>query len=166
MDTIKQYLPLCWFGANPLDLDRSVRFFQQNLWFYFVLELFIQVNMIDDFEAVIEVVLETGLTLLFVGLVLFLNKSTHSFVQVTTSVLFCENVVAVFVVPVMVWLTMSESELSYALMFLLVLWDFCLIAFVYKKSLGINAAASWVVSLFYFTCTYGLAYGITALAIG
>lgn len=166
MDTIKQYLPLCWFAANPLDLTRSIPFFKHNLLFYFIVELFIQINMIDHFEAVIEVILETGLTLLFVGFILFLNKSTHSYVQIASSILFCENVIAVFVVPVMVWLTMTENEFSYALMVLLVLWDFSLVAFVYKKALGINKAAGTVVSLFYFACTYGLAYGITTYFIG
>ncbi|WP_031435499.1 hypothetical protein [Methylomarinum vadi] len=166
MGTFRQYLPLCWFAANPLDLTRSVGFFKHNLWFYFVVELFIQVNMIDNFEAVFEVILETGLTLLFVGIVLFLNKSTHSYIQVTSAVLFCENIIAVLAVPVMVWLTMTDNEFSYLLMFLLILWDFSLVAFVYKKALGINTAAGCVVSLFYFSCTYGLAYGITTIFIG
>ena len=165
MGTFKQYFPLCWFAANPLDLPRSIRFFKQNLWFYFIIELFIQINMIDDFEAVFEVILETSLTLLFVCIILFLNKSTLSFIQIASAVLFCENVVAIFAVPTMVWLTMTDDELSYFLMLLLIIWDFSLVAFVCKKAIGINAAAGIVVSLIYFTCTYGLAYGITTYFI-
>ncbi|WP_305907002.1 hypothetical protein Q9L42_018135 [Methylomarinum sp. Ch1-1] len=166
MDTLKQYLPLCWFTANPLDLPRSVRFFRLNLLFYFIVELFIQINMIEYFEAIFEVTLETGLTLVFVGLVVLLNKSGHSFIQVSSAILFCENVVAVVVVPTMIWLTITEDELSYVTMAFLMLWDFSLVAYVYKKTLGINTAAGAVVSLFYFTCTYGFAYGITSLIIG
>lgn len=166
MDTIREYLPLCWFSANPLDLPRSTRFFRNNLIFYFVVELFIQVNMIDDFEAVFEVILETGLTLAFVGLILFLNKSLHSYIPIASAILFCENVVAVVVVPVMVWLTIAEDELSYIMMILLIIWDFALIAYVCRRALGINKAAGLVVSLFYFACTYGFAYGITTLIIG
>lgn len=166
MDTIRQYFPLCWFSANPLDLPRSTSFFRNNLIFYFVVELFIQVNMIDDFEAIFEVILETGLTLAFVAIILCLNKTFHSFIPITSAILFCENVVAVVVVPVMVWLTITEDELSYLAMILLVIWDFSLVAYVCRKALGINKAAGLVVSLFYFACTYGLAYGITTLLIG
>ncbi len=166
MDTFRQYFPLCWFAANPLDLPRSLRFFKHNLVIYFVIELFIQLNMIDDIEAVFEVILETGLTLAFIGAILLLNKSTHSFIQVSSSILFCENVVAVLAVPVMVWLTMTDDEFSYLSMLLLVIWDFSLVAFVCKKALGINSAAGCVISLVYFACTYGLAYGITSFFIG
>ncbi len=166
MDTFKQYLPLCWFATHPLDLPRSIRFFKQNLWFYFAVELFIQLNMIDDIEAVFEVTLETGLTLSFAGIILLLNKSAHSYIQVTTAILFCENVVALFGVPVMIWLTVTEDQFSYLMMLLLIIWDFSLVAFICKKVLGINALAAIVMSLFYFTYTYGLAYGITALLLG
>ena len=166
MNTFRQYLPLCWFGENPLDLPRSTKFFKQNLAFYFILELFIQVNMIDVHEALFEVILETALTLAFAGVILFLNKSSHSYVQVTSAIIFCENVVAVFVVPVMWWLTITEHELSYFMMFLLSLWDFALVAFIVKKVLGINTAAGCIMSLFYFIITYGGAYGATILLFG
>lgn len=166
METFKQYLPLCWFSANPLDLPRSVRFLQQNLWFYFGLELFIQINMIDDIEAFFEVTLETGLTMSFAAIILLLNKSMHAYVQVTSSILFCENVVAVFVLPVMLWLTVTDSEISYLLMLLLIIWDFSLVSYVCKRVLGINKAAACVMAFFYFCYTYGLAYGLTTLVMG
>lgn len=166
MNTFRQYLPLCWFGENPLDLPRSLPFFKQNLTFYFILELFIQVNMIEYHEALFEVIIETVLTLTFAGIILILNKSSHSYIQVASAIIFCENVVAIFVVPVMVWLTITEHELSYLMMFLLTVWDFALVAFIVKKVLGINVAAGCVVSFFYFIVTYGGAYGTTILIFG
>ncbi len=166
MNSYKHYLPLCWFGVNPLDLPRSVKFFQQNLWFYFFLELFIQLNMIDIHEAIFEVILETSLTLFFSFIVLTLNRSAHSYVQVTSAILFVENVIAIFVVPTMVWLTISDHELSYILMIILTLWDFAAVAYIVKKVLGINAAAGCVISLLYFLVTYGGAYATTVILLG
>ncbi len=163
MNIFKLYLPLCWLKVNPLDLPRSVAFFKQNLWFYFIVELFIQANMIDPTEAFFEVILETALTLSFIGLILFLNKNSHLFVQIATAVLFCENVVAFFGVPVVIWLTVSESMLSYYLMGMLILWDFILITNIIKNILSINLAASLTISLFYFVMTYFGAYGVTLL---
>ena len=163
MNTFKLYLPLCWLKVNPLDLPKSVVFLKQNFWFYFIVELFIQANMIDPSEAFFEVIVETALTFGFVGLILFLNKSTHLYVQIITAVLFCENVVAFFGVPVVIWLTVSESMISYYLFGLLMLWDFVLITFIIKKVLSINTAASLTISFFYFMMTYAGAYGLTLL---
>ena len=163
MNTFKLYLPLCWLKVNPLDLPRSVEFLKQNFWFYFIVELFIQANMIDPSEAFFEVIVETTLTFSFVWLILFLNKSTHLFVQIITAVLFCENVVAFFGVPVVIWLTVSESIISYYLFGLLIFWDFILITFIIKKVLSINTAASLTISFFYFLLTYVGAYSLTLL---
>jgi hypothetical protein len=160
---IKLYLPLCWLKTNPVDLPRSTEFLQQNLWFYFVVELFIQANMIDPSEAFVEVVIETGLTIGFVGLILLLNKTTHLYVQILTAVLFCENIIAIFGVPIVVWLTVSESFISYYFMGFLVFWDFILITYIIKKVLSINTAASLTISFFYFMMTYAGAYGITLI---
>jgi len=163
MNTFKLYLPLCWLKVNPLDLPRSVEFLKHNFWFYFIVELFIQANMIDPSEAFFEVIVETTLTFSFVWLILFLNKSTHLFVQIITAVLFCENVVAFFGVPVVIWLTVSESIVSYYLFGLLMFWDFILITFIIKKVLSINTAASLTISFFYFIMTYVGAYSLTLL---
>ncbi len=163
MSTFSSYLPICWLKANPLDLPKSTKFLKQNFWFYFLVELFIQANMIDPSEAFFEVVVETTLTFAFVWLILLLNKTTHLYVQIISAVLFCENVVAFFGVPVVVWLTVSESLVSYYLMALLIFWDFILITFIIRKVLAINLAASLSLSFFYFMMTYAGAYSLTLL---
>ncbi len=163
MNIFKLYLPVCWLKINPLDLPKSIQFFKQNLWFYFIVELFIQANMIDPTEAFVEVVLETSLTLAFVALILFLNKSSHLYIQIATTVLFAENVVAFFGVPVVIWLTVSDSIYSYYLFAVLTIWDFILITFIIKSVLSINTPASLTISFFYFLMTYFGAYGVTLL---
>ncbi len=56
MDNLKNYLPICWFEGNPLDLPRSYRFLKQNLLFYYFVELFMQYNMVNDFfDALVDV---------------------------------------------------------------------------------------------------------------
>jgi hypothetical protein len=164
MDFIKQYLPLCWLKNNPLDLPRSIAFFRQNLLFSFVIEYFMQANMTDDpIEAFFEVGIETFLTLLFVGLVLFLNKTLYVYVQITTAILFCANVISVVIVPVMVWLTVSEHPISYYLLGLLMLWDFAVVAYILKRTIIINTAAGIALALFYFVATYLGAFALGQL---
>lgn len=157
------YLPLCWFRNHPLQLPSSVKFFWQNLIFYFTVWFFVQANMIPVLEAFFEVTIETVLTVLFIVAILALNRTMHNFMQVATAVLVCENAVAIFTVPVAVWLTVTHDWLSYVALTALILWDFSLITYIMKKVLAIDIWASIVVTVFYFGLTYALAYGLTLL---
>ncbi|TRX02928.1 hypothetical protein [Candidatus Methylobacter oryzae] len=164
MDVLKQYLPLCWLKNNPLELPRSVDFFKQNLLFYFVVEYFMQANMTDDpIESFTEVSIETLLTLLFIGVMLFFNRTLYAYVQVTTAIIFCANIIALFIVPVLIWLTISEEPLSYYLLILLLLWDYTLVTYIIRQVLSINVIASLVLSLFYFVATYFGAFALGQL---
>ncbi len=164
MGVIRQYFPLCWFNVSVFDLPRSTRFFKHNAIFYFIAVFFIQFNMSDDIDTIFEVLLETGLTLTFIALVLWLNQTFHLYVQVASAILFCENVVALFLIPIVFWVTVAEDAPSYAMLALFLLWDMAIIARIFKDVLQINTPASLVVSLVYFLTTYGGAYGIYSLA--
>jgi hypothetical protein len=164
MDVLKHYLPLCGLKVNPLELPRSVDFFKQNLLFYFVVEYFMQANMTDDpIEAFVEVSMAALLSLLFIGIMLFFNRSLYAYIQVTTAVIFCTNIVALSIVPVLVWLTISEDALSYYVLALLLLWSYILVTRIFKKVLSVNIFASLIVSLFYFIATYLGAFGLGQL---
>lgn len=163
MEILKQYLPICWFKNNPLQLPHSVLFFKQNLAFYFIVEFFTQANMISPFEAFVEVTTETLLTLLFIFVVLTLNRTMHTYMQVASAILVSENVVAIFGVPVIFWLTVTDSWFSYAALALLVAWDFALITYIMRKVLAVDLLAGLIMSFVYFIATYGAAYMLTIL---
>jgi hypothetical protein len=162
METIREYLALCWFQNDPLELPRSVSLFKSSLLIYFIVGYLLQANMIDDpFEAFYEVSLQIVFMLLFIGIVLLLNKTLYVYLQVTTAFIFCANVISVFIVPVMVWLTISEDLYSYYLLFLLLGWYYLIVTYVVKYTLIINVPASLVLAIIYFTVTY---WGAFALA--
>jgi hypothetical protein len=166
VEILGHYLPLAWFRHNPLELTRSTVFFRQNLLFYFVVEYFMQANMTDDpFESFTEVSIQTLLTLTFIGLILHLNKILYAYVQVTTAILVCANVVSLFVIPVLIWLTVTEDLLSYYSLGLLFIWEFTVISYIFKKVLAINSAASLALSVLYFTVTYLGAFAIGQVLI-
>lgn len=161
---LKKYLPLCWLRNNPLDLPRSVDFFKQNLLFYFVAEYFMQANMTDDpLESFTEVSIETLLTLIFIGVMLFFNRTLYAYVQVTTAIIFCANVIGLFVIPVLIWLTISDEPLSYYLLSLLLFWDYAVVTHIIRQVLSINILASVVLALFYFIATYFGAFALGQL---
>jgi hypothetical protein len=161
IEIIRQYLPLCWFRHNPLELTRSMSFFKQNLLFYFIVEYFMQANMTDDpFESFTEVSIQTLLTLMSIGFILHINKTLYAYIQVTTAILVCANVVSLFVIPVLIWLTVNEDLLSYYSLGLLLIWEFTVIAYIFRKIMSINVAASLALSVLYFTVTYLGAFAI------
>ncbi|MDO9139538.1 MAG: hypothetical protein Q7U38_04340 [Methylobacter sp.] len=164
MDVLTQYLSLCWLQNNPLKLPRSVSFLKQNLLFYFVVEFFMQTNMTDDpIDSFIEVTLETLLTFVFIGVLLFLNRMLYAYIQVMTAIIFCANVVGLFIVPVVAWLTVSEDILSYYLLAMLLLWNYVLVTYIFKQVLAVNIPAGMVLSLFYFLITYFGAFALGQL---
>jgi hypothetical protein len=155
IEILKQYLPLCWLKQNPLKLTRSMSFFKQNLLIYFIVEYFMQTNMTDDpFESFTEVTLQIFLTLIFISFILRINNMLYAFIEVTSSILVCANTVSFFIIPVLIWLTVNEDILSYYCLALLLIWEFIVMAYILKKTLAINSAASLALSALYYIITY------------
>lgn len=162
MDTVKHYLRLCWFDASPLDLVKSTDFLKLNSLVYWIVQYLLQSNMTDDpFESFFEVTLELLFTFIFVGVTLLLDKRLYAYIQITTAILFCTNLLSIFIIPVMVWLTVSDDPLSYYVMSILVLWLYALITHIVKTTLSIDLLASLALSLLYFTMIY-----LGAIALG
>ena len=119
MDNIREYLALCWLNNDPLELPRSVGLFKNNLLIYFIIGYLLQANMIDDpLESLYDISLQVMFMLAFIGIMLSLNKTLYAYIQVTTAFMFSANLIAAFVVPVMVWLTVTEDLYSYYLFFI------------------------------------------------
>ncbi|NOU23140.1 MAG: hypothetical protein HOO93_15410 [Methyloglobulus sp.] len=162
MDTIREYLALCWLNNDPLELPRSVGLFKKNLLIYFVVGYLLQANMIDDpVESLYEISLQTVLMLAFIGIMLALNKTLYAYIQITTAFMLSANLISAFVIPVMVWLTVSEDIYSYYLFFLLLAWYYAIVSYIIKCTLLINVPASMVLALFYFIATF-----LSAFALG
>ena len=166
MGIIRQYMALCWFAVSPLELPRSTRFFKYNLIFNFAIFFFIHFNMTDDIESATEVIFETLLNLGFIALTLWINRSIQSFIQVSSSVLFCENMVAIFLVPIMFWATVVEDWWGYGSLAIAVVWSWIIIAVIFKKVLHINSLAGLVMSLFYFLFSFGGGFAINSFLTG
>jgi hypothetical protein len=166
MDIIKQYLALCWFDVSPLELPRSTSFFKKNLIFNFLMFIFIHFNMTDDFESISEVFIETLLNLSFIALALWLNRSMHTYIQVASAILFCENFTSLFLLPTIFWATVAEDWLSYGALAIILFWTWALIGAIFKKILHINVFAGLVMSLFYLLFSFGGGFAINSFLTG
>lgn len=161
MDNLREYFALCWLNNDPLELPRSIGLFKKSLFIYFVVGYLLQANMIDDpFEAFYEISLQIIFMLLFLAIMLYLNKTLYAYIQITTAFLFSANLISIFGVPVMVWLTVSEDIYSYYAFALLLAWYYAIVTYVFKNTLLINVPASLVLTLFYFIATFLAAFAI------
>ncbi|GAB6142343.1 hypothetical protein JCM14076_30720 [Methylosoma difficile] len=161
MAIFKHYLPLCWFRKNPYALEDSLGFLKKNLVYFFIVQFFLQANMTDDpGESFVEVILEIIVSLLFIGLMLLLNGTSYAFIRMANAFFFGMNAVSFLVIPILIWLTVSENIVSYYLLALTGAWAYMIVTYIIKRTLLINTAASMVLSLTYFATTY---YGAFAL---
>jgi len=166
MDIIKQYLNLCWFSVSPLELPRSTLFFKINLIVSLALFFFIQFNMTDEIESISEVILETLLNLGFIALALWLNKNMHAYIQVGSAIMFCENVMAGLLIPVMFWVTVAEDWLSYGVLLTGMFWNWLMVGVIFKHALNITLLAGLVMSLFYIIFSFGGGFALNSFLTG
>ena len=117
----------------------------------------------DPVEAFTEVGIATLLMLMFIGFILLLNKTLYAYIQVVTAILVCENIIAVFIVPVIIWLTVSEASPSYYILTLLFLWNYAVITHILRQVLSINIPAGMALSLLYFIIIYLGAFALGQL---
>jgi hypothetical protein len=127
---------------------------------------FIQFNMTDEIESFTEVILETLLNLGFIALTLSLNRNMHAYIQVSSAILFCENVVSIFLLPIMFWATVAEDWLSYGILGVMILWNWIMVGVIFKRVLDINTTAGMVMSLFYFLFSFGGGFAINSMLTG
>lgn len=155
MEILKDYLPICFFKKKIYQVPRSISFFQKNLLFYVGVGYFIQANLLDDpIEAFFEVVLETTVTLSFIAIMLISLRGLHTFIQVATVFLFCENFGYFLGLPAVIWMTLTDDPFSYYIISLLVVWNVFMIANVIRQVLNVTTMAGLVMSIVYFFVTY------------
>jgi hypothetical protein len=154
MEALNQYLSLCWFRNTLDDLPDSPKLFRYSLIFYVVVGISIQSNVTDPLEAVLDVLLETILTLVFIATVLFFVKSVNLFKIVTTAFLICTNFIYVLGTPVMVWVTVSGDEYSFGVLGLLLIWWAAIINYILKTLLPFSWSYSLLMTVVFITIVY------------
>lgn len=123
-----------------------------------------QLNMIDDpVDAIFDVTFETVLTMVFIATTLLLNRSFDKFVQVASGLLVCDNVLACLSLPLVAWITISESLFSYSILGLMFLWNMLIVSYIFNRVLKINTMASLVMGMLYFMVTYIGTFYLSAL---
>jgi hypothetical protein len=167
MGLLFNYLSLCWFRGNPLDLQPTQSFMWKTIAFYLVIGIIVEGLIADFADGTLEVLMRTVMAFSTIALFLLSIKQWRIFFQLFTAIFVCENFI-------MTLATMSEGldelmvarhyefreEVSIALATILVLWYLALVAYILRKTLDYNMNASLVMAFTYFVLTYGVPMGL------
>lgn len=161
---IKQYIPLCWFGDIPDDLSTSKSFIWRNLVLYICAGLFIQGNIVDPVEAFLQILLELLIMVVFVFILLKINKSLAKFEVVFTAFLICENFFYLGALPIALWyIAVRTSEYSMLPIYvgiILIIWFCAVISNLLQQLFNYRTMPSILLSVFYFIGTYLVSFAL------
>jgi len=162
MEILRQYLQLCRFNGTLIEQQQSVAFLRLVLLVYLAAGIFIQANITHAVEAFIQLSLQTIIVFLFVAVLLFSIKSLNLYVQTVTAFLVCADLLYVFGLPFLFWVTISDSLLAYAALAMVFVWGIAIIAYILKQLAFFSKTASFFLSLLYYILVY---FGTFLLAL-
>lgn len=158
MQLLIQYLLLCFFKNNPLDMQPSKSFFWKNLAFYVVVGTIVEANISDPVEATIEIIVETIITVLLILTLLFFTKKLPSFKQLLTALILCENVILVLgiiteILDVVAQKTPYEDYPMY-LGGALAIWMVAIASYIMRQVFAFKTFKSVALAVFYLVFTF------------
>lgn len=159
MSLFIQYLQLCWFTNNPVDLHPSSSFLWKCVVFYMVSGIIVEANISDPADATLEVAMRTVVALSLLSVLVLINKKKPLFMQLMIAVFICENVIVtlgigVEIYDVFVKGTVYEEYPTY-LGVLLIFWYMAILSYIFRQVFSFKMPSSIISAVFYFLLTYG-----------
>lgn len=163
MSLLVNYLALCWFRNNPLELTPSKSFMWKTVVFYLVSGMIVEGLIADPADGSLEVLLRTIMAFSSITVLLLLLKKRQHFYQLFTAIFVCENFImtlATCTEALYFWMVMTHQEnseeISIGIGAVLVLWYLAIVGYILRQSFAFDLAASLVLAVGYFVVTYGL----------
>ncbi len=155
MEHLKQYISLCWFKGSLEELPESMPLLYRALIFYVTIGIFVITNMTGFIEAIIQVFIKVVLILLFISIVLFFTKGMKQYLKVLTSYLVCQDLISIFALPLLIWVTVTDDSLAYYSLSAVMLWAVAIIAYINNQIISLGSFPSFLLSLTFFLSVYG-----------
>lgn len=159
MTLLIEYLQLCWFINNPIDLHPSRAFLWKSIIFYVVSGIIVEANISDPADATLEVAMRTIVALLLLSTQIVTTKKSSVFYQLLTAVFMCENFIMTLGIGVEIYDAFVQgTEYEDYPMYLgafLILWYLAIISYVFKRVFAFHYANCIGLALVYFGLTYG-----------
>jgi len=159
MSPLLDYLQLCWFKNNPMDLHPSRVFLWKSVGFYLISGIIIEANISDPADATLEVVMMAMVALALLSTQIFSTKKSSVLYQLLTAVFVCENFIVTLGIGVEIFdAHVQGTELEpYPLILggLLIVWYLAIIGYIFRRVFAFRWQSCVGLALFYFAMTYG-----------
>lgn len=162
MSLLLDYLALCLFRNNPVNLHPSTSFMWKTIAFYLVSGMIVE-GLIADVEGVIEVWMRTVMAFSSITVLLLTLKKWEYFRQLFIAIFICENFIMTLAVGAEALnfvMTMNHFEyreyVDISLATLLVCWYLAIVSYVLRQVFEFDMARSLILAFSYFVLTYGI----------
>lgn len=163
MSLLLDYLALCWFRNNPLDLHPAPPFMWKTVAFYLLSGCIVEGLIADPADGSLEVFLRTIMAFSSLGVFLFVVKQRSYFHQLFTAIFVCENFIMTLAVAAEgldYWMVMhhypQREEVSIGLAVFLVVWYLAIVGYILRQMFSFKIRTSLTLAFSYFVLTYGI----------
>ena len=159
MRLLKDYLMLCWFTNNPVDLHPSRSFMWKCVGFYLISGIIVEANISDAVDATLEVSMRAIVALTLIVTLVLATKKLSLFYQVITAIFVCENFIVTLGIGTeildAILLGTEYEEFPLYLGVALILWYLAILSYILRKVFFFNTSASVGLAFGYFALSYG-----------
>lgn len=163
MKLLAQYLLLCWFKNNPINLIPSRSFMWKTVVFYLISGIIVEGLIADPADGTLEVSLRTIMAFTSIAVFLLINKKIQAFNQLFTAIFVCENFIMTLAIAAEAldfWMVMNKEiyreEISIGLAVFLVGWYLAMVSYIFRQFFSYKMSISVIFAFSYFVLTYGI----------
>ena len=153
-ELLKRIFNICLLTRGPQDLPYSVLLMRLMLLIYFVTGLASLLTTVSSNVAVLVMLVDVGILLLFSWLCLRAFRMSSRFVQMMTALTGVGSLFHLLSVPLLAQIKIASAsgqvagELSFLLLFL-ISWNLAVIAHIFREAFGVRLLAAFVLTLAY-----------------
>lgn len=153
-ELLKRIFNICLLTKGPQDLPYSVLLMRLLLLVYFITGLLSLLTSVSLNLALVVMLVDVGLLLLFSWLCLQAFRLTSRFVQMITALSAVGSLFNLLSVPLLAQIQLASStgqmsgELSFLLLFL-ISWNLAVIAHIFREAFSVRLLAAFVLTLAY-----------------
>ena len=163
MNLLINYLSLCWFKNNPIELFPSKSFMWKAVAVYLVSGIIVESLIADPADGSLEVALRTIMAFSSIATYLVIFKKWQYFNQIYIAIFICENFIMTLATAtegLYFWLVMKHyeyaEEVSIGIGVLLVGWYIAIVSYILRQAFMTKMSISVILAFSYFVLTYGL----------
>lgn len=138
-EILKLFADICLFKKGPQDVPYSVWFYRLTIVGYSIVSLLLLNMSMNWRSAVIQLLVEVGLVLLFVGLLLSFSRKLKRYYQTVAALFGTDAMISFCAIPALA--TMKTGHwpgVTYPVILGLMIWHWAVMGHIFRHSLSVS----------------------------